>query len=476
MKKEASENKILENAFFYTLSSIITLVLSFISVSLLTFLLSTDEYGIVDLFTSTVSMFTIVLSVSISASISRYYYENSVNYREFIKSICLFILIFNGVLTPFFIVFSSYFSDFLNIDKALYYLIIIGSYINIFLEFYERHLVASQNSKRHMFFKVIPSLLNTVISILLILSLRNLNGGYIRVLVIIAVNFLFLLYIVYKARGLLKERIKSNNIKMALLFSLPLVLHSLSNYVLTYFDKLVINQHGNLSNTGIYSLATRVGEVLLLVVNSVNYSWAPVFYQNNGDYRCVEGVLKKYMQLIVLLALGIIYYVENFAKIIISSNYYEALSIIPILCLGYIMVFLYQIYVNYAIYRKKTLNITVNTIMAAVLNVELNYIFIPKYGYQAASYTTLVSYFVLFLLHYINSKYILKGEVYRLSNMKNEFIFLVIGLIIYYLTREFCPNLIILIIIRTVYIVFLMIKYDIINIVKSFLFSRKKEV
>ncbi len=473
MKQESSENKVLENAFFYTLSSIITLVISFISVSLLTFLLSTDEYGVVDLFTSTVSMFTIVLSVSISASISRFYYEKSVNYREFIKSICLFILFLNGILTPFFIVLATPFSNFLNIDQSLYYLIIIGSYINIYLEFYERHLVASQNSKRHMFFKVIPSLMNTIISILLILALKDLNGGYIRVLVIIAVNFLFLLYIVYKGRTLFKEKIQRSNIKSALLFSAPLVLHSLSNYVLTYFDKLVINQYGNFSNTGLYSLATRVGEVLLLVVNSVNYSWAPVFYQNNGDYRCVEGVLKKYMQLIVLLALGIIFYVENFAKIIISSNYYDALSIIPILCLGYIMVFLYQIYVNYAIYRKKTLNITVNTIIAAVFNIVLNYIFIPQYGYQAASYTTLASYSMLFLLHYINSKYILKGDVYRISNIKNEFLYLLGGLIIYYLTRFFCPNVIILIVIRTVYIVFLMIKYDIINILRSFLLNRK---
>ena len=136
MKQESSENKVLENAFFYTLSSIITLVISFISVSLLTFLLSTDEYGVVDLFTSTVSMFTIVLSVSISASISRFYYEKSVNYREFIKSICLFILFLNGILTPFFIVLATPFSNFLNIDQSLYYLIIIGSYINIYLEFY----------------------------------------------------------------------------------------------------------------------------------------------------------------------------------------------------------------------------------------------------------------------------------------------------------------------------------------------------
>lgn len=73
-------------------------------------------------------------------------------------------------------------------------------------------------------------------------------------------------------------------------------------------------------------------------------------------------------------------------------------------------------YVNYAFYEKKTKNIAAITIVAGGLNILLNYLFIPKFGYIAASGTTLISYVVLFLLHYINVKWILK--VKRIINIK----------------------------------------------------------
>lgn len=471
---KSSEEKVIKNAFFYTISSITTLIISFISVTLLTYLLSPEEYGIVNFFSSTVSILTIILSVSISASISRFYYEKSSNYKEYIKSICFFIIIFNMILTPIFIIFSSQIAAFLNIEVKLFYLILLGCYANIFLEFYEKHLIASQNAKGHMIFKVVPLILNTLISIILIISLKNLNGGYIRVLTILCINILFLIYIICKARNLFKVKANKRNVKTALLFSIPLVLHSLSNYILTYFDKLIINQYGNLSSTGVYSLATKISEVLLLVINSINYSWAPVFYQNNGDYKSVEGILKKYSQLVFLMALGIIFYAENIAKILVASEFHSALSIIPVLVIGYIFVFLYQIYVNYAIYIKKTINITVNTIIAAIINIILNYIFIPKYGYQAACYTTLISYILLFIFHYINSKFILKGDVFKLKNIKNEFIYLIVGIIVYILTKMYCRSILLLLVIRTLYVIFLFIKFDVIKTIKNYLFKGDK--
>ncbi len=466
------ENKVLKNAFFYTISSIITLVISFLSVSVLTFILTPTEYGIVNFYTSTVNMLIIVLSFSIASSISKFYYEKNINYLSYIKSVGFFILIANAFLVPFLIAFAPMIAKFLNISLLLYYLILIGGYISIFIDFYERHLIARQNSKKHLMVKNIPLLLNTIISIGLILTLKDLNGGYIRVITIIGINFCLLLYILWRGKKALKAKYNKSYVKSSLIFSLPLVLHSLSNYVLTYFDKLVINQYGNLASTGMYSLATKIGEVLLLVINSTNYSWAPVFYQNNGDYKAVENVLIKYVRLIFLMCLLIIFYAENLVKIIVSSNFYEALTIIPVLCIGYLFVFLYQIYVNYAINCKKTVNITINTIIAAVLNIVLNYIFVPMYGYQAAAYTTLVSYMVLFLLHYLNSKYILKGDVFKLTKIKKEFGYLVIGLIIYLLTKIFLSDIILTVAIRTIYAIFLLIKFDVMKTIKQIFWKK----
>lgn len=62
------------------------------------------------------------------------------------------------------------------------------------------------------------------------------------------------------------------------------------------------------------------------------------------------------------------------------------------------MIFAYSLYVNIEHYYKKTPYITVNTIIAAASNIVLNFIFIPRYGYIAAAYTTLASYFISFCI------------------------------------------------------------------------------
>jgi O-antigen/teichoic acid export membrane protein len=70
--------------------------------------------------------------------------------------------------------------------------------------------------------------------------------------------------------------------------------------------------------------------------------------------------------------------------------------------------FYYTMYVNYAFYEKKTYLISIFTIIAGGINIGLNYLWIPQYGYSAAAWTTLVSYLILFLLHYLNVRFIIK--------------------------------------------------------------------
>ena len=56
------------------------------------------------------------------------------------------------------------------------------------------------------------------------------------------------------------------------------------------------------------------------------------------------------------------------------------------------------------IYYNGNIFVTIGTI----INIVLNYIFIPKYGYIAAAYTTLASYFLTMIFHYIFLKVVLK--------------------------------------------------------------------
>ena len=55
-------------------------------------------------------------------------------------------------------------------------------------------------------------------------------------------------------------------------------------------------------------------------------------------------------------------------------------------------------------FYKKTKFIALGSMLAAALNVVLNYLFIPRYGYIVAAYTTLVTYVLYFVFHYLLAK------------------------------------------------------------------------
>ena len=82
-------------------------------------------------------------------------------------------------------------------------------------------------------------------------------------------------------------------------------------------------------------------------------------------------------------------------QILATEEYYEAIYIMPPIAAGVFLTCVSNMYTNVLIYYKKTQYIMLAAIIAALSNVILNFIFIRKYGYMAAAYTTLFAYIIL---------------------------------------------------------------------------------
>ncbi|MCD6579591.1 polysaccharide biosynthesis C-terminal domain-containing protein, partial [bacterium] len=89
-----------------------------------------------------------------------------------------------------------------------------------------------------------------------------------------------------------------------------------------------------------------------------------------------------------------------------------------------------------ALYKKKTLLVSINSLIAGILNIILNYIFIPKYGIFAAAFTTMVSFFFLAILHYINARFILKEEVIPIKIFLPGLLLVLLTLPVFYLLNN----------------------------------------
>ena len=108
--------------------------------------------------------------------------------------------------------------------------------------------------------------------------------------------------------------------------------------------------------------------------------------------------------------------------IMADKKFYGGLDLIPIVVLSYTFVFLYTLYGNFTFYDKKTYLLPVFTGIAALFNIVSNYALIPVYGYKVAAVTTLLSYMLLFVLHYFNTTRLLKRRIIGVRVLAPEFI------------------------------------------------------
>jgi O-antigen/teichoic acid export membrane protein len=84
--------------------------------------------------------------------------------------------------------------------------------------------------------------------------------------------------------------------------------------------------------------------------------------------------------------------------------YYDAIWVIPPVAMSVFFIFSYSLFADFEFYFEKKNFLMIASVIAAVLNVFLNYVFIGKFGYYAAGYTTLFCYVVYAIGHYVFMK------------------------------------------------------------------------
>ncbi len=189
----------------------------------------------------------------------------------------------------------------------------------------------------------------------------------------------------------------------ALLFNLGLIPHYLSMYVLDQLDRIMIAQLIGLSAVGVYSVGYTVGIAIRVTTDSILSALIPWQYRllESGNLRSVERRLMQIFGLYALLILVFVGFAPELVAVLGGDDYSGALYVIPPVAVSTFFIFAYIIFGNIEIYYDAKKMMMYASPVAAVVNVTLNYAFIPRFGYVAAAYTTLACYAGLAVAHYI---------------------------------------------------------------------------
>ena len=186
-------------------------------------------------------------------------------------------------------------------------------------------------------------------------------------------------------------------------YSTPIISHGISQVILAQFDRIMINRMINPESAGIYSFAYNIYAIINVTARSLDNVWNPWFYEQMAKKQ-FENIKKKsslYAMLMMLVSVGVMLVSPELVRLLGDARYWSAsYSVIPIVAGGF-FAFLYTIPASIEYFYEKTKFIALGTFAAAVINIVLNYFFIQSMGYIAAAYTTLLTYFLYFLFHYL---------------------------------------------------------------------------
>jgi O-antigen/teichoic acid export membrane protein len=440
IKKSLDEDQFefFSHSFRYFLGSVLVKALSFISIPIMTRLLIPEEYGLIAIVDATTQVLIVFMMLNFHSSMIRYYHDHKNEISTYLTSTFVFLFFYNLVIMVVLFYFRREISIFISIDSKLFILSIIISFSSILITIYLSYLQTSSKSKKYNIIIFFRSLFSIGLSILLIVLLsKDKYLGQIYAMIII--NSIFSFYVICSLLKLLAMKFDFSKVKYALKYGVPLIPHALSGIILVQFDRLILNQLIGSYDVGIYSFAYNVGILMNIVVMALNKSWVPMFYKklSKHEYKKINNISIKYTAIILFIALGLILFSKELVIIFADSAYYSALDLVPIIVLSYVFVYFYTIYANYSFYRKKTIIISLNTIIAGSINIILNYVFIPQYGSIGAAYTTLFSYIMLFILHFIYTKFFLKENCPSLFSYLRSILFFILLLGIYFIFSRF---------------------------------------
>lgn len=438
LARKLSSNKLLKSSIFYTVGGFLLQGINFLTFPIFSRLLTPGDYGIANLFTVWVGMIVTFGSVQLNSSLPIAKVKfNEEKYKNLQSSILSFTTITFSTLTLLSAILSKRLVTIIGLNSNLIVLLTVQSFFSFINLLYGTILIQDKKDKKYLGLSIVSTMLNIFISLLLVMFMKDnkylgkILGGFIASLLVGGILY----FKISKGKFILCKE----SLSFALKLAVPIVPHVLSQQLLTNSDRIMLNNFQGSTAVGIYSFAYNIGMIISLVFGSINNAWVPWLFENlkAGNKEKINTTSRQYIIIFSLITISVVFISPEIAYIMATKEYMQGSSLIPLIALSYYFVFLYSFAANIEFYFEKTRFIPIGTVLAALVNISLNFIFIPKYGIIAAGMTTLVSYILLFIFHLLVVIYVIK---YDDNNVGYYFMFagfVIIFIIIFYAIKGF---------------------------------------
>ncbi len=413
-------------SLWFTICNILQRGISLLTTPIFTRLLTMEQYGVYTVYTSWYSIVSVIATLHLSASV---YAKGLIKFEDdqnrFTSSMLGLYTFAVIVSFAIYLAFKNSFDVVFDLPPVCVYAMFAECLFYPAYTFWCTKQRIDYKYKAVIVFTLIMAVASPVIGIAAIKSTEHKAEARILSFVLIQVVMGLVMYIKLAMKG--KTLYSKKYWIYALKFNLPLIPHYLSLIVLGQSDRIMISNLVSKSAASMYSVAYLVAQMLTLVTNAINYSYVPFAYRalKHGEH---ENLGKRIIQLLTFVSValaGMMAIGPEIVKIVAASSYYEAVWIIPSVAAATYFQYMYNLFAVVEYHFDKTKFVMVVSVGSALVNIILNYIFIPMYGYQAAAYTTLFCYLITGILHYAFSTYVFKKQTGSVNYISTRKVFMV---------------------------------------------------
>lgn len=402
---------------WYTVCTFIFKALAFITTPFFARYMTKAELGSFTDFASVASILLVITSFDLAQSIIRSKTEHEEDMDSYIWSILSLSTIWTLIVYAVMLLFPSFFSQFLKMDWKyihilFWYLLAAPPYTMLITK--QR---AFYQYKRFALITCTMAVSGTVMALVMVLLMQDnlagrIIGFYSPQIMVGAIIFIYL-----AVKG---KKIKFAYWKYSAKLCIPLVPHNLSLHILGVSDVLLITRLCGQEYTAFYSIAYSAYHIASALFDALNKAWSPWLIDSlhQKNYEQIRKVSKIYIAVFAMMIAGILLLVPEIIWVLGGDQYQRSIYCLPALITSCAFLFIFTMYVNIEFYEKKTIGVSVATMVGTLINIVLNVILLPlspENSFIIAAYTTLAGYMVLFVIHFFIVKHMKMDHVYDIK-------------------------------------------------------------
>lgn len=366
----------------------------FILLPLYTNVLSTVEYGIVELIVTGINLLAPILTLSITDAILRFGLDKNIEPGKVLRASLQFMLIPFTILiicTPlieFYKPLQGY-SWFLTITLIVFS---FRSTTSFFLKSIDKNLMFAIDT-------ILYTLTLALANILFLLTWGMGISGYMLSLIVASIISIVFCCIVGRIpRYIVKSKFDKVLLKKMLIYSVPLILNALSWWIINSSDKYMLEYYMSEYEVGIYSVAAKIPALLSAFSSLFGQAWtisSVKEYDSTADRSFYYNIFKMFATAMCISTCALLLIIKPFMMVYVGVNFKDSWQYVPILLISALFGSLSSFFGAMYVATRQNIKCTTSTLICAITNIILNFLLIPRFGIMGATTATAIAYIVI---------------------------------------------------------------------------------